>query len=298
MLSKQIQKLELITEDGVTHVLSGNFPAKYLYLDGTGLPPITRIKTRLPHEDGIGDKGFRAEARRMTLAMYVHAQESDEAAACVDYDFLTYLFQPTDSPLILQITRFDNEVRRIEVYLDGQIDYSQSNRIGGSSKVLIPLYAPDPAFYNPTQQSYTEDLNGDTGANIFLPVDPNQTWDDFPIMDVTGPFTTLSVESVTNNFRTAITAAVPSGETWRFDFRLDQKKVYRTSDNANKLGSVHAYTLETFDKLKIPGRKALNDFAIRSGWGTTTSVIVTPFCTGTGVGSALTFYWYKRYLSL
>lgn len=298
MLSKQIKKLELITEDGITHALTGNFPARFLYLDGTGIFPISRLKSNIPHEDGVGDKGFRAEARRMTLALYVEAQTADEVAACAYYDFLTYLFQPTASPLILQMTRFDNAVRRIEVYLDGQIDYSQSNRIGGSSKVIIPLYAPDPSFYDPTQQSYTEDLNGDTGANLLLPVANTTSWGDYPIMDVTGPFTTLSVESVTNNFRTAILDPIPSGETWRFDFRLDRKKVYRTSDNANKLASIHNYTLETFDKLKIYGYKELNDYSIRSGGGAATSVILTAFCTGTGTGSAITLYWYKRYVSL
>ena len=298
MLSKQVKKLELITEDGVTHDLSGGFPAKFLYLDGTGILQITRLKSRIPHEDGIGDKGFRAEPRRMSLALYVEAQNSDEASACAFYDFITYLFQPTASPLTLRVTRLDNAVRCIQCYLDGQIDYSQSNRIGGSSTVLVPLYAPDPSFYDPTQQSYTEDLNGDTGANLLLPVAVTTSWGDYPIMDVTGPFTTLSIESVTNNFRTAILDPIPSGETWRFDFRLDQKKVYRVSDNANKIASIHNYTLETFDKFKIYGYKELNDYSIRSGWGATTNVILTAFCTGTGPGSAINLTWYKRHVSL
>ena len=52
------------------------------------------------------------------------------------------------------------------------------------------------------------------------------------------------------------------------------------------------------DDLLVYGYKELNDYSIRSGWGAATSVILTAFCTGTGVGSAITLYWYKRYVSL
>lgn len=298
MLSKQIKKLELITEDGITHNLTGSFPAKFLYLDGTGMPPITRLKRPMPHENGVDDRGFRLEPRRMTLAMYVEAQQADEAAAGALYDYITYLFQPTDSPLILQITRFDDEVRRIECYLDGQIDYPQSSRIGGSTKVLIPLYAPDPSFYDPTQRVFNQDLNGISGVILFLVVPQEATWEDWPVMELTGPLTTWSLDSSTINFRLTSAAAVPSGETFIFDFRQDQKKVYRQSDNANRLSYVSPYVLEAFAKFKIYDRKNLENYSVLAGSGRTFAIVVTLTASGSGPGSYLTYRWYDRFLSL
>jgi hypothetical protein len=143
MLAKHLKALGLIAEDGNTYNLySGQNPADLIALDGAGMATVRRITQRTPLQQGVTDRGFRLEPRRMTLALYIN--QPDELMADQMRDKLAYIFSPTISPLKLLATRLDNTQRQIDCYVDGTLDFPQSERLGPSQKVICRYFAQIP----------------------------------------------------------------------------------------------------------------------------------------------------------
>ena len=134
MLAKQLKALNLIAEDGNTYALySGQNPADLLALDGAGVATVRRVTQRTPLQNGVTDRGFRLEPRKMTLALYIN--QPDELSADLMRDKLAYIFGPTISPLAAGHAP-DNTQRQIDCYVDGTLDFPQSERLGASQKSL------------------------------------------------------------------------------------------------------------------------------------------------------------------
>jgi len=287
-----IQNLQVIAEDGVTYQMFGGAPARFVSLDGTGVPPVRRILQKIPLEHGVVDKGFRIEHRPMILTLFLEAETTAQGDAYREQ--LVNIFSGTDDPLSLLITKQGGAQRKIDCYLDGAIDYSMSNRLGASCLATIPLVALDPAFYDPTQRSVG-------GSLVSLPIQAviyhaGCTADDWPIIDITGPITSASIQHLALNAieRVDVNGAIPAGETWRFDFRVGHKTVRRTSDDANRLSYITEATRSSFDTLRILSTKAVMAF------NPLATAYQQLFFDGSG-NTADTFvaiYWYRRYLSL
>lgn len=297
MLSKQLKKLAFILEDGFTQEFgSTGYPAHFLYLDGAGVPNVNRIQKRVPARHGVKDRGFRLAERRMTLALFVEAQAADEAVGAALYDRLAYVFGPTETAIQMRITRMDDQIRQIDVYADSQIDFTQSDRIGGSTKVLVPLYAPDPSFYNPTIRTQTASINAaSTTVNIDV---TGTTYRDYPIVEVTGPATSLRIAATYANIDFRLQTAIPSGETFRFDFRRGKKIALRTSDGADRMSYVNPTYMDGWRYMRILSPKDLSALKIAAGGAATATMDFTVTCSGTNASSQIKFYWYNRYLSL
>jgi len=296
MLSEHIKKLEIIAEDSRTYDFGAAYPAHFLYLDGAGVPPVKRIQQRIPAQHGTSDQGYRIDERKLTLALYMEARQADEAAVAALYDQLAYIFSPTETALKLRITRLDSAVRQIDCYVDGLFDFPQSDRLGGSVKLLVPLYAPEPSFYNPTQRTQTASINA-ASTTVNLDVS-GTTYADFPIIDVTGPASSLRIAATYANIDLRLQTAIPSGETFRFDLRRGYKTVQRTSDSANRMSYVNPTYLDALDSLKILSAKELSNYKILAGGSATNLMDFTITCSGTNASSQVVFYWYDRYLSL
>ena len=297
MLSKQLQKLSFLLEDATTQEFSAvGYPAHFLYLDGTGVPKVNRIQKRIPARHGVKDKGFRIEERRMTLALYVEASNADEANVADLYDRLAYIFGPTETAIQMRMVRMDGRTRQIDVYTEGQLDFPQSDRMGGSSKLLVPLYAPDPSFYNPTQRSQTTSINA-ASTTVNLDV-TGTTYRDYPVIDVTGPASSLRIAATYASIDLRLQTAIPSGETFRFDFRRGKKTVVRTSDSADRMSYVNPSYMDAMRYMRVLSPKDLSRLKIAAGGAATTTMDFTVTCSGTNASSQIVFYWYDRYLSL
>lgn len=284
-----INDLQLIAEDGVTYALLGRQgPVHMVYLDGVGLPSVRRILEKSPLRDGAVDRGFRLEPRQMTLSLYLDGldeQQTDDLR-----DGLAKIFSPTDTPLKLRATRKDGEIRQIDCYLNGLLDFPGSARMGKGQPVTIPILAPDPTWYYPTQQTVT--IAGLAVGTIPL---ADYTADDWPIIDMTGPITNPSIEhgaggSIEN---LTIVGSIPGGETWRFDLRSGYKTLRRTSDDANRMSYMNTATISAFSTMRILGTKAAQ--AQYAGAPSNTFTITGSGTTG---ATSTVIYWYKRYLSL
>lgn len=288
MLARHLTNLQVVAEDGITYNLySGKNPADLMFLDGAGMAEVRRISQRLPLQNGVTDKGFRLEPRKMTLALFVN--KDTELDADLMRDKLAYIFGPTITPLQLKATRLDGTVRAIDCFVDGQMDFPQSDRLGASQKILVPLYAPDPTWYDPTRQSQTASLSSGTGV-ITVP-SSGLTADDWPVFEVTGPVTSLRILHNPVGDELQITGAIPSGETWEFDLRPSYKTVKRMSDNANRLNFLTTGTVRYFSTLRMLGEKLTKSYNQTANGFTVTG-------TSTTGASQIVMRYYKRYLSL
>ncbi len=290
MQAKQLSNLQVIAEDGNTYALySGANPSDMLFLDGAGMATVRRITQRTPLQSGVTDRGFRLEPRQMSLALFI--RQETEAQADAMRDKLAYIFGPTITPLKLLATRLDGTQRQIDCFVDGTLDFPQSERLGASQKVVIPLRAPDPTWYDPTQVSSTTSMSSMpvTTANYST---TGITADDWPVFNITGPVTNLVITHAPVGDAIDFTGTtIPGGETWIVDLRPGYKTVYRQSDNANRLYAVTTSSVRYFGTLRMLNQKlaasygvAYNRFAL-TGSGTT------------GASSFVVKY-YKRYLSL
>lgn len=284
-----VKNFQVYTPDGTYHQLFGGPPVNFKSLDGVGIPPIRRITQRISLQNGVQDRGFRLEPRRLTLNLELTGLDQIQADAYRDK--MAFIFAPTDQVVTLVITKMDASVRCIDCYVDGSYDFAMSQRIGANDTVSIPLYAPDPTFYDPTQQSSSINLSSGSGS-ASLNVQ-GVTWEDWPIIDVTGPVTSFEIDHTPAGDVLSFSQAVPSGETFRIDLRPGYKTVTRTSDDASRIDWLTPAIVGAMSTMRVLSERDcrnLNPGQVVNGFA----------CTGTGTtgASAVDIYWYKRYLSL
>lgn len=290
MLAKHLQTLQVIAEDGNTYNLySGQNPADMMFLDGAGMATVRRISQRTPLQNGVVDRGFRLEPRKMTLGLFV--RQETEALADIMRDKLAYIFGPTNSPLQLRATRLDGTVRQIDCFVDSTMDFPQSERMGASQKVLVPLYAPDPTWYDPTRLALTIGLTA-LPAALIIPT-AGRTADEWPVLEVTGPITDWRLDHFpvgdSLNFNGS---SIPAGETWVIDLRPGYKTVQRQSDLASRIQYVTWDTVRYFGTMRILNQK------LAASYGYTDNRFTMAVGTGMTGASSLTARYYKRYASL
>ncbi len=283
---------ELLLEDGNALRLWGG-GLRFVGLDGSGIPPIRRLTERSALQHGVMDRGFRLDARRMTLQLATDLQNESQLDGIKDR--VAAAFGPTDSPLKLKITRDDGEIRQIDCFVDGEIDFAMSKRIGTLQPIIIPLLAPDPIWYSPTQQTETAAIT-DGSTSHLTPSVAGWTWEEWPVITLTGPLDAgYSVRILPAGFSLTFSSALPAGEQIQIDCRPNHKTILKVSDSSNKLGYLDPSTVTNFAYMKLlPPKMTL----MIVGSYSTINYIYVLSAAGTTGASALSATWYKRYLSL
>lgn len=118
--------------------------------------PARRLSERGPEQHGETDLGVRLDPRYITLRFNLRGATGTALEAYRDN--LRAIFQPTSStPIKIRITRDDGSVRQIDCYRTGPvgIPLAKENRPGHMNRAVVQLKAPDPNYYNPTQQAGT-----------------------------------------------------------------------------------------------------------------------------------------------
>lgn len=137
-----------------TYSLSDGNPYKLQDAVGLGLPPVQRFSSRYPRQDGYDDSGFVLEPRVITLALSFVAA----TAAALDghRDTLSRMFSP-GAAAVLQVTRDDGEVRRIDVVPTAApvITLTPGHAAGKLHRAVVQLRAADPIWYSPTPGTVT-----------------------------------------------------------------------------------------------------------------------------------------------
>lgn len=225
-----LRLVEVLTEEGENTRIFGDV-IRFISLDGVGYPLVSRMLSYPPFNNGPIDRGWRVDPRRMTLTVLIDGIDMAHAARIRDR--ITRTFAPAAGSITLKITRDDLSVRCIDCYSNGEIDFPQSETVGPSQVVIIPLIAPDPSFYDPEQQSLSVTFSS-SPSDIDVPVS-GITWPIYPIIDIAGETDALfSFTNLASGSGVGF-GAVPAGETWRFD--LSNYTITQLSDSSDVIAA-------------------------------------------------------------
>lgn len=288
--------LSVITEDGLEHQLMRT-AIHPIFLDGAGIIPVRRILEKATFQQGMSDRGFRQEPRRMTLQLMLEGKSPADADKLRDQ--VAQWFVPTNSPLKLKVTRDDTQVRQIDCYVDGFIDFPRSNQVGAGQLVTVPLVAPNPTWYFPTQQIATAALLEATDVDLDINV-TGTTADDWPVISITGPVSAgLTIKHYpgysasyfwhTLEFATGIAAL----ETISIDLRPGYKTV-RNQNFTNRMNYLNQFYLPSFAEMRIMSEHTTR--ATDPAWSITNRFRF--HATGVTGASRATIAYYRRYASL
>lgn len=135
--------------------------ASHVSLDGTGSPNIVRRTQSYANAHGAVDRGYHIDAREMAWNLYLFPPYgSDEGDLQAARMYLAEMLKPSRTPYKLKVTRADSAVRQIDFHISGAVDFPQSRQIGLAQPVTIPIYCPNPAWYDPTQKSVALAMSG------------------------------------------------------------------------------------------------------------------------------------------
>jgi hypothetical protein len=279
---------QVIVPDGAAtvHTIAGATQAHHVELTALGTPPVQRWLYRHHQADGGVDQGFRLEPRRLAWELFV--QDEVETAFDAKLQALYRLFKPYEEALKIKVTRSGGAVRQLDCFVQGPVELAQSNQLGFSGIVKVPLVAPDPLWYAPTQKFATTTIPT-SGATFNVGTQGNyETW---PVITVTGPVADLVLTTSMVNVYRSVTAvidltgvSIAAGDTRVIDLRPGKKTVV-DSAGANKLSEMVNQSWVNFRLWPAPF-KASGTNTISYTWSSRST------------GAFVQFGYYDRYVSL
>lgn len=254
---------ELIRGNEIFNLTDGSL-AYRISAAGVGLSNVRRLKERAPFQHGVSDLGFRLDERLITLMLFQRAATLAELDA--KRDQLMEALKPVEDRLFsLRVTRDDGAVRQIDGAIEGLFDVPDTptnDRIGPSQRVLVPIYCPNPIWYEPTLRRVVfTNMSGRGGFQVPIDVPYLQTlgsgginaiqtityagnWRGEPIIYVKGPANDLQITNLTTSAVLDFTGlSIGAGETLTIDLRYDYQTI--TSDSQ---GDVEHYLTAGSDK--------------------------------------------------
>lgn len=133
----------------ITQSLTDSAPYALERAHGLGMPHVHRFMQSTPRRDGATDYGHVYGERVVTLS--IHFTADDASQRDERRDTLQRLFAPgTNTPLVLQATRDDGEVRRLDVVASGMSDIAldPAHDVAHLHRVVVQLRAADPFWYD------------------------------------------------------------------------------------------------------------------------------------------------------
>lgn len=288
-----------------TFNLSDRAPFDVVSATGVGLSPVRLITQRGPLQHGETALDFRLDARSVNLVMAFAA--SSLAAADEARDRLAYIFGPRriGYPVRLQVTRDDGTVRRLDCRTSGIADFpiTESDRFGRMQRCAIQLIAVEPNWYDPAPEQLALSLasisagmqvpvvmpllfsSGSSGGDT-VQIPYSGTFDEYPVITVTGPVADLLIENVTSGDELSFLGyTLPAGRTMTIDLRYGHKSIIDSTD-ANRIGDLtEGSDLATWRLLSI----------LETGDGYNNVRLSGASLTA---ASAVSIQYYHRYLSL
>lgn len=270
--------------NNTVYTINGSNGLSHVSLDGTGVPPVARSYNNYVTSDGGIDDGFTLEMREMVWKLHIGA--TDEVTFDTARAYLFSVFRPLQDPYRLKVTRADGAIRQIDCFVNGPIEIELNN--GFNAIATIPLIAPDPLWYHPTQQVVTFN----TWPATTLSVPYAGSWYEWPIVKITGridtPHLDNTIISSTGNRYGKIDLrpnSVANGTAYTFDTR-PTKKTMVNQLGANMLGLLPAFQYYPEFRLWPEPIKAGGTNVITLSHGTT------------GASAAIEFKYYNRYIGL
>ena len=266
-------KLELI-RGNVTLDISDEISFQHEENSGFGMPPLHRINERGPLQHGVTDLGYRLDPRTIQLVIPMlttgWSDHFDRRATLLD------VINPVYNQVInLRFTLPDGSMRQLDCYAIGGPLFTTRDQIAGGSNMRagFSLYAPDPAWYDPTAQTITLGQTGG-GAAWLIPwaipwtiggstlddtysLDYPGTWLAYPQIIITGPITDPVVTNLQTGAKLDFTGiTIASGHYYNIDTRYGYKTVL-LDGVTNKLADLTTDS-DLVDWAILPGPNPIN----------------------------------------
>lgn len=239
------QAIQIITGPQTLDINNGN-PFRVASLRGLGLPPVSRLSERAPAQQGSTDLGFRVGNRTIFLALNVVAATRPLLEQYRDLLYRQISPHVIGDVLRLRVIRDDGSIRQIDCYYDGltDLEFVPENRPGNLHRIVIPLTASNPVWYNPSLRNltFTSVIGGASGFQIPMEVpwqqqpgsvlDVNEPvvyaggWPEYPTIVVTGPATNLVITNVTTSKKLDFTgSSLGTADTYTIRTQFGKKDV-------------------------------------------------------------------------
>jgi hypothetical protein len=267
--------------------------------DGFGMAPVARLSQRSPMQHGSSDVGFHLEERRVDLVILPWAV--DEEGYYDAREQLLEIFKPGDDPILLRYSFPTGRVRQIDTHFDGGMMFGTSERQGLAHRAVISLVAPDPVWYDPTEQTLTWVITGadelvfpitfpiefiasviSSGQNLAYP----GSWLSYPTIIITGPCQNPLIENQTTGEKLELLYNVLAGQIVTISLAAGEKSIMDNA-GANLIGALTEDSdLATFHIAPDP----------EAAGGT--NVIFAELGGATPGTTSVQFEWFNRYVGL
>lgn len=229
--------------DGDTYNLSDGTIGYRLAETGMGIAPLRRYSRRGPRQHGVTDTGFRLEPRLLQLGFVTVALTPAQHYS--QRNTLMSIFMPSDDPILLRWTLPNGDVRQIDAFYNGGLDFDSSGLLGLAQQFAVELYAPDPIFYNPTEVTVTatsDTWSGGLAVPMAVPMTVGESnysssdaivysgsWESYPVLRINGPIIDPVISHAELGLSIPLTSGWDStigpGNYWDIDLRSGIKTI-------------------------------------------------------------------------
>lgn len=229
--------------------------------DGLGLNGIARLSSQGPQQRGDTDRGFRVQARFVTLVFVIVGQRAiPESDLDEKRGQLLRLVRATGVPPVLKFTKRSGEVKYLAVEF---VKHEVNDRFARArEKVGVVFKASEPDFYLLPGEATTFGQSGGSGGFVVPVVVPMAvgsstlaetknieypgTAPTFPQIRITGPLTDALIQNLTTGELIDFDGVTIAGGDWvdidlRYGFKqaLDQDGVYVQVSEDSDLNTFH-----------------------------------------------------------
>lgn len=294
-----MSKLEIIAG---TDTLDLSDKLTYLHLgnSGFGMPEVSRVTQQGAFQEGVTDLGYNIGGKTITLTLLING--TDKANYRYIRQLTAMFFRPRKTALTLRFTDDLLQVYEIGVHYLKGLEYDSSDRHAFMQKIAIVLFAPNPFWYNPTQQVFVYGVGGAAG-NFSFPItfpvtfgvstlnqdkiiEYNGSWKAYPTITINGPIVNPVITNTSTDEKLDFTGlTLNSGESIVINTDYGYKTVTK-NDGSNLISSLSTDSdLATFhiasDDEVIDARNNIN-------------------VTGSGINSSTEIYirYYENFIAI
>lgn len=229
-----------IDPQGVTRNISGSGTVNVLAGEqGLGMPGVDLAEDKLPYAPGSYVRHAAIGPRDIALPVLFGPVVSPAALdALMDsvYGWFATADEQSQTPGFLRVTRPDGTQRQIACYyvggLDGDLTSSRSGDVWQRSEIILRAADPWATDIADTEYAWGEDDLPDVAAMNLGQLDA------FPVIEVVGPFGSVTAENTTTGRSWELLVGLLSGRT----LIVDARPAYQRPGLA-------AYTTDTFTNL-------------------------------------------------
>lgn len=152
--------------DGVEYPLDTGVHCYCQGMDGLGMMPVSRIEESGPLQHGSTDRGYRLNARTISLALLIFG--NSKADLWLKRNALVNMFKPGNTPGILRWT-LGAITREITGFFADGLNLSSKDISGWSQKTGVMIRCNDPAWYDPVAKTAAIIASVGTGSGGEVP---------------------------------------------------------------------------------------------------------------------------------